>query len=68
MSDVARLAGVHKATAFRALNPSTSGRVNEATAKRGRAAAEELGFTVNTAAHSLRRNRSFTVGCSCRTY
>ncbi|MPY55878.1 LacI family transcriptional regulator [Streptomyces spongiae] len=62
MSDVARLAGVHKATASRALNPSTSGRVNAATARRVRAAAEELGFTLNTAARSLRTNRSFTVG------
>ncbi|MGI5143286.1 MULTISPECIES: LacI family DNA-binding transcriptional regulator [unclassified Streptomyces] len=34
MSDVARLAGVHKATASRALDPRTSGRVRPATARR----------------------------------
>ncbi|GHJ38487.1 alanine racemase [Streptomyces sp. TS71-3] len=62
MSDVARLAGVHKATASRALNPSTSGMVNADTAQRVRAAAADLGFTPNTAARSLRTNRSFTVG------
>lgn len=62
MSDVASLAGVHKATASRALNPNTSSRVNAATARRVRAAAEELGFTPNSAARSLRTNRSFTVG------
>ncbi|MER6070603.1 LacI family DNA-binding transcriptional regulator [Streptomyces sp. NPDC001393] len=62
LSDVARLAGVHQATASRALNPRTSGRVSPVTARRVRAAAEELGFTPNTAARSLRTNRSFTVG------
>lgn len=62
MSDVAALAGVHKATASRALNPSTSGLVNAATARRVRMAAEQLGFTPNSAARSLRTNRSFTVG------
>ncbi len=62
MSDVAALAGVHTATASRALNPSTSGLVNAATARRVRQAAEQLGFTPNSAARSLRTNRSFTVG------
>jgi LacI family transcriptional regulator len=62
MSDVADLAGVHKGTASRALNPSTSGLVNAVTAQRVRMAAEQLGFTPNTAARSLRTNRSFTVG------
>lgn len=62
MSDVADLAGVHPATASRALNPSTSRLVNAVTARRVRMAAEQLGFTPNTAARSLRTNRSFTVG------
>jgi LacI family transcriptional regulator len=62
MSDVATLAGVHKATASRALNPSTSRLVNAVTARRVRMAAEQLGFTPNTAARSLRTSRSFTVG------
>jgi LacI family transcriptional regulator len=62
MSDVARLAGVHKATASRALNPNSSSRLNAATVRRVQAAATKLGYTPNTAARSLRTNRSFTVG------
>jgi LacI family transcriptional regulator len=62
MADVADLAGVHTATASRALNPSTSRLVNAATARRVRTAAEQLGFTPNTTARSLRTKRSFTVG------
>ncbi|MFE2044919.1 LacI family DNA-binding transcriptional regulator [Streptomyces sp. NPDC059477] len=62
IADVAALAGVHKATASRALGPSTSALVNAATARRVRQAAEQLGFTPNSAARSLRTNRSFTVG------
>ncbi|MHA6763787.1 LacI family DNA-binding transcriptional regulator [Streptacidiphilus sp. PAMC 29251] len=62
IADVARLAGVHKATASRALNPEAGGRVSAATVRRVRTVAEELGFTPNTAARSLRTNRSFTVG------
>jgi LacI family transcriptional regulator len=62
MSDVALAAGVHKGTASRALNPATSGRVSAATVRRVVAAARQLGYTPNTAARSLRTNRSFTVG------
>ncbi|MFJ6659459.1 LacI family DNA-binding transcriptional regulator [Streptomyces sp. NPDC091377] len=62
ISDVAALAGVHKATASRALNPATQGLVNSVTARRVRQAAERLGFTPNSAARSLRTNRSSTVG------
>jgi LacI family transcriptional regulator len=62
IADVARLAGVHKATASRALNPEADARVSAATARRVRTAAQELGFTPNSAARSLRTNRSFTVG------
>lgn len=62
MSDVARAAGVHKATASRALNPDTSGLVNAATARRVLAAARELGYTPNTMARGLRTSRSHTVG------
>lgn len=62
IADVARLAGVHKATASRALNPEADARVSAATVRRVRTAAQELGFTPNTAARSLRTNRSFTVG------
>jgi LacI family transcriptional regulator len=62
MSDVARLAGVHKATASRALNPLTSGQVNPATARRVVAAAKQLGYTPNATARSLRTSRTYTVG------
>jgi LacI family transcriptional regulator len=62
MSDVARAAGVHQATASRALNPSTSDLISTATVRRVQAAAEELGYTPNTAARSLRTNQSYTVG------
>ena len=62
MSDVARVAGVHTATASRALNPITSGQVNHATARRVLAAAKRLGYTPNTMARSLRTSRSMTVG------
>lgn len=62
MADVARLAGVHKATASRALNPATSGQVNAATARRVLAVAKQLGYTPNTTARSLRTSRTLTVG------
>jgi LacI family transcriptional regulator len=62
MSDVARLAGVHQATASRALNPATNGRVNPTTARRILAAAKELGYTPNAVARTLRTSRSSTVG------
>jgi LacI family transcriptional regulator len=62
MSDVARLAGVHKGTASRALNPDTAGQVNGATAQRVQAAARRLAYVPNAAARSLRTHRSHTVG------
>lgn len=62
MSDVARVAGVHKATASRALNPLTASQVNTATARRVLAAARQLGYTPNTTARSLRTSRTYTVG------
>jgi LacI family transcriptional regulator len=62
ISDVARLAGVHKSTASRALNPATSTQVKTATAPRVLRAARQLGYTPNAVARSLRTNRSFVVG------
>jgi LacI family transcriptional regulator len=59
---VAELAEVHKATASRALNPASSHLVSATTARRVKLAAEQLGFAPNSAARSLRTNRSFTVG------
>ncbi|GAB3569427.1 ribose operon transcriptional repressor RbsR [Amycolatopsis endophytica] len=62
IADVAKLAGVHKATASRALNPRTSGQVNPATARRVLTAAKRLRYQPNTVARSLSTNRSATVG------
>jgi LacI family transcriptional regulator len=62
LRDVARLAGVHPGTVSRALNPETRGLVNERTARRVLAAAEELGYRPNPIARGLRTNRSNTIG------
>jgi LacI family transcriptional regulator len=62
LRDVARLAGVHPGTVSRALNPQTRGLVNERTARRVLAAAEELGYRPNPIARGLRTNRSHTIG------
>jgi LacI family transcriptional regulator len=62
LKDVARQAGVHPATASRALNPETRLLVSEDTAGRVLAAAAELGYRPNAVARSLRTRRSHTVG------
>src|SRR6202035_2563961 len=62
LRDVAAAAGVHPATASRALNPETRLLVSEETAKRVLAAAAELGYRPNAVARSLRTRRSHTVG------
>lgn len=62
LRDVARVAGVHPGTVSRALNPQTRGLVNEHTARRVLAAAEELGYRPNPIARGLRTNRSNTIG------
>ncbi|HZU56340.1 MAG TPA: LacI family DNA-binding transcriptional regulator [Actinocrinis sp.] len=62
LSDVARRAGVHQATASRALNPASRHLVNHATAERVLAAARELGYVPNAIARGLRTSRTGTVG------
>jgi LacI family transcriptional regulator len=62
LKDVAYRAGVHPATASRALNPGTRLLVSENTAGRVLAAAAELGYRPNAVARSLRTRRSHTVG------
>ena len=62
LKDVAALAGVHPATASRALNPETRLLVSEDTAGRILAAASSLGYRPNPVARSLRTRRSHTVG------
>jgi LacI family transcriptional regulator len=60
--DVARLADVHPGTVSRALNPQTRGLVNNATAERVMAAADELGYRPNSMARGLKTSRSLTIG------
>ncbi len=62
LKDVASRAGVHPATASRALNPETRLLVSEDTAHRVLKAAAELGYQPNAVARSLRTRRSHTVG------
>jgi LacI family transcriptional regulator len=62
LRDVAARAGVHPATASRALNPETRLLVREETARRVLEAAELLGYHPNPVARSLRTRRSHTVG------
>jgi LacI family transcriptional regulator len=62
LRDVARLAGVHPATASRALNEETRSLVNEETARRVLRAAEEVGYRPNPIARGLKTNRSYTIG------
>src|SRR5919197_4623700 len=62
LRDVAKAAGVHPATASRALNADTRSLVNAATAERVVKAARELGYLPNPIARGLKTNRSYTVG------
>jgi len=62
LRDVAAAAGVHPATASRALNPGTRLLVSEETARRVTEAAERLGYRPNPVARPLRTRRSHTVG------
>lgn len=62
LRDVAQRAGVHPATASRALNPSTRSLVNVDTATRVIEIAAELGYRPNPIARSLKTARSTTVG------
>src|SRR5215211_8545489 len=62
LRDVARIAGVHPATASRALNEETRALVNEETARRVLRAAADVGYRPNPIARGLKTNRSYTVG------
>jgi LacI family transcriptional regulator len=62
LRDVAARAGVHPATASRALNPQTRSLVNDATAARVSRAAAELGYRPNPIARSLKTSRSGSIG------
>ena len=62
LKDVAKRAGVHPATASRALCPETRLLVSDATARRVMDAAAALGYRPNAVARSLRTRRSHTIG------
>ncbi len=62
LRDVAEAAGVHAATASRALNPGTRGLVNAETAKRVIKVAESLGYRPNPIARGLKTAKSGTIG------
>ncbi|MFI6685214.1 LacI family DNA-binding transcriptional regulator [Streptomyces sp. NPDC050485] len=57
-ADVARLAGVSRATVSYVLNNTSAVRISEPTRVRVRAAAEELGYVPHAAARSLRAGRT----------
>lgn len=60
-ADVARLAGVSRATVSYVLNDTAAVRISEPTRLRVRAAAEELGYVPHAAARSLRAGHTRTV-------
>jgi LacI family transcriptional regulator len=62
LRDVAEAAGVHAATASRALNPKTRQLISAETARRVLRAAEALGYQPNPIARSLKTSRTTTVG------
>ena len=57
-ADIARLAGVSRATVSYVLNDTVGVRVSEQTRKRVRAAADQLGYVPHAAARSLRAGHS----------
>lgn len=61
LRDVARAAGVHPATASRALNPATQQRLSRGTVRRVREVAEALGYQPNALARSLKTHRSTSI-------
>lgn len=62
LRDVADGAGVHPATASRALNPATRGLVNAETARRVLRVADQLGYHPNPIARGLKTSKSGTIG------
>lgn len=60
LADVARRAGVHKATASRAL--SSPGKISPATTARVKIAMAELGYVANGVARALATRRTRTIG------
>jgi LacI family transcriptional regulator len=67
LQDVAKEAGVHRATASRALNPERQPLVNAETVARVKAAAEKLGYVADPVAQALRGGASRQIGVLIRT-
>jgi LacI family transcriptional regulator len=62
LSDVAAAANVHPSTASRALDPALAGRLSPEVVERVRRAANQLGYSRNAIAASLRMQRSRMIG------
>ncbi|MDB5571817.1 MAG: LacI family transcriptional regulator [Hyphomicrobiales bacterium] len=62
LKDVAQAVGVHVSTVSRALNPHTRHLITDEIAERIAQASRALDYRPNTAAYSLRTNRTKTVG------
>lgn len=62
LSDVAAAANVHQSTASRALDPELSRRLSPEVVERVKRVADELGYSRNAIAASLRMQRSRTIG------
>lgn len=62
IDDVARVAGVHRSTVSRALNPQTQVKLSPETTRRVQQAARKLGYVPNAVARGLRTNESMSVG------
>lgn len=62
LREVAVMAGVHPATASRALNQQTESLVNAETAARIKKVAAEMGYSPNPIARSLKTSRSASIG------
>jgi LacI family transcriptional regulator len=61
LREVAVMAGVHPATASRALNQQTEGMVNAETAARIKKVAAQMGYSPNPIARSLKTSRSASI-------
>lgn len=62
LKDVAEAVGVHVSTVSRALNPETRHLITAQIVERIAQVSRDLGYLPNTAAYSLRTNRTRTVG------